>query len=131
MMGLAGGQPRGASMPNTITVRVITRHSEDCKHFNKHGNSDVRTCNCPKAILVYEGLGSGKNRRISAKTRSWAKAEDFAKEYRDSLDPEKQELKRLRAAKEREAVGIPDAVALYIADMIARLGDNGTVRMAR
>jgi integrase len=68
---------------------------------------------------------------ISAKTRSWKKAEKFAKDYEESLDPVQQELKRLRAQRERESVRIPDAVALYIADMIARLGDNGTVAMAR
>jgi hypothetical protein len=64
---------------------------------------------------------------VSANTRSWTKAEGFAAKYRESLDPVQQELKRLRAQKEREAVRIENAVALYIADMIARLGDNGTV----
>lgn len=116
-------------MPNTVTVRVYTRHSKGCKHAKKGG--DFRGCDCPKSILVYEGAGTGANKLISAKTRSWAKAEEFAQEYRDSLDPQKQELKRLRAQKEREAVRIEDAVALYTADMIARLGDNGTVAMAR
>jgi integrase/recombinase XerD len=40
-------------------------------------------------------------------------------------------LKQLRAEKESKQVRIEEAVALYIADMIARLGDNGTVAMAR
>jgi len=112
-----------------VTVSVITRHAKGCKDRKK--GSDWKKCNCRKAILVYEGGGSGKNRRISAKTRSWEKAEKAAQEIRDSFDPDKVELKRLRAAKEREQKSIVDAVALYIADLIARLGDNGTVAMAR
>jgi integrase len=81
-------------------------------------------------LLVYE-TSRGTNRYISAKTRSWARAEKLAQEWLDSFDPEKQELKRLRADKERKQVRIEEAVALYCADMIARLGDNGTVAMAR
>ena len=118
-------------MPTTTTVSVFVRHSKDCKHRKK--GSEFRGCDCPKSIAVYEGALSGKGtqRMISAKTRSWDRAEDFAVEYRKSLDPKEQELKRLRAQRERESFRIPEAVALYIADMIARLGDNGTVRMAR
>jgi integrase len=113
----------------TRTVTVITRHSAQCK--DKDQGSDWRKCNCRKALLVYEGEGSGTNRRISAKTRSWEKAEKLAQEWRDRWDPEKQELKSLRAAKKAKQVRIEAAVALYISDMITRLGDNGTVAMAR
>lgn len=113
----------------TRTVTVITRHSADCKDKDK--GSNWSKCRCRKALLIYEGEGSGTNRRISAKTRSWEKAEKFAQEWRDRWDPEKQELKRLRAAKEAKQVRIEAAVALYIADMVSRLGDNGTVAMAR
>jgi integrase len=80
---------------------------------------------------VYEGGGSGANRKISAKTRSWAEAEKFAEKWREQWDEDKQELKRLRAEKERKAVRIEQAVALYCADLAARLGDNGTLRMVR
>jgi hypothetical protein len=77
------------------TVKVIVRHSEDCKDRDRGG--DWRKCRCPKALLVYEGQGSGTNRRVSAKTRSWEQAEGRAQEPRDLSDPEKVELKRLRA----------------------------------
>ncbi|MFZ1139029.1 MAG: hypothetical protein WAN76_07620, partial [Candidatus Sulfotelmatobacter sp.] len=97
----------------TRTVTVITRHSADCKDKDK--GSNWSKCRCRKALLIYEGEGSGTNRRISAKTRSWEKAEKFAQEWRDRWDPEKQELKRLRAAKEAKQVRIEAAVALYIA----------------
>lgn len=108
------------------TVQVIVRHSADCK--DKAKGSEWRRCRCSKSLRIYE---DGQERRVSAKTRSWEQAERFAQEYLDSFDPEKQELKELRAQKEREQVRIADAVALYIADMAARLGDNGTCGMAR
>ncbi len=111
------------------TVKVIVRHSADCKDRKK--GSEWRRCRCPKSLLIYDGGGSGANRRVSAKTRSWEQAEKQAQEILDSWNPEKQELKRLRAEKERKQVRIEQAVALYIADMITRLGDNGTVAMAR
>lgn len=111
------------------TVNVIVRHSKDCKDKAKGG--DWRKCNCPKALLIYEGEGTGTNRRVSAKTHSWEKAEKRAQEIRDSWDPEKVELKQLRAKKEREQVRIEKAVGLYIVDLITRLGDNGTVAMVR
>src|SRR5438132_4145998 len=113
--------------PITRTAKVVVRHSAKCTDRDRGG--EWRRCRCPKSILVYEGGGSGSNRLISAKTRSWEQAERFAQEWRDAFDPEKQELKRLRSEKERQQVRIEDAVALYLADMIARLGDNGTVAM--
>ena len=102
------------------TVTVFVRHSINCK--DKHRGSAWRKCRCPKALLVYEGQGSGMNRRISAKTRSWEQAEKRAQELRDSWNPEKQELKRLRAQKERQQVPLEEAVALFLADEITRLG---------
>jgi len=120
--------PAPVSFP-AKTVAVIVRHSTACK--DKHRGGEWRKCRCPKALLVYEGQGSGKNRRVSAKTRSWELAEKRAQDLRDSWDPEKQELKRLRAQKERQQVRLEEAVALFLADQITRLGDNGTVRNSR
>ena len=108
------------------TVNVVVRHSADCKDAAK--GPDWRRCRCPKSLRIYE---DGRERRISAKTRSWEQADKFAQEYLDSFDADKQELKRLRATKERQQVKIEEALALYLADMAARLGDNGTVSMAR
>src|SRR5437879_13118941 len=117
------------TVPTTYTARVVVRHAATCK--DKARGSDWRKCKCGKSLLVYDGGGSGGNRYISAKTRSWEKAEEEKQKWLDRFDPEKQELKRLRAEKERKQVRIEDAVALYLADMAARLGDNGTVAMAR
>ena len=117
------------SAPTTYTAHVIVRHGATCK--DKARGSDWRKCKCRKSLLVYDGGGSGGNRYISAKTRSWEKAEEEKQKWLDRFDPEKQELKRLRDEKERKQVRIEDAVALYLADMAARLGDNGTCAMAR
>jgi len=112
----------------TRTVKVMVRHSSKCKDKNK--GAEWRKCRCPKTLLVYEA-DKGKNRRISAKTRSWERAENAAKELLESWDPRLQRLKKLESEKERNQVRIEQAVALYISDMTARLGDTGTVAMAR
>jgi hypothetical protein len=49
-----------------MTVAVIVRHTPKCKDKNRGG--EWRKRRCPKALLVYEGQGSGKNRRVSAWT---------------------------------------------------------------
>jgi len=114
------------SIPMRRTVSVIVRHSSDCK--DKKKGTQWRRCKCPKSLFIYEG---GRDKRVSAKTRSWEEAEKRAKEISDSWDPEKQELKQLRAAKEQKQVRIEEAVAMYCADMLGRKIAPGTVAMAR
>jgi integrase len=112
----------------TRTVKAVVRHSAKCRFKDK--GAEWRNCKCPKTLLVYEA-DKGKNRRVSAKTRSWERAEQKAQELRDSWDPRLQKLSRLESEKERQQVTIEKAVGLYTADMSARLGDNATVAMAR
>jgi integrase len=116
-------------MPESRTVKVQVRHSADCKDKTK--GSEWRRCNCRKILRVYEGAGPGSNKRISTGTRSWAEAERQAQKLLDSWDPIKAELARLRSEKESQQVSIESAVTQYLTDMVARLGDNGTVAMAR
>src|SRR5579862_595746 len=116
----------------TRSIKVLVRHHRKCKDRAK--GKEWRRCHCRKVFLIYDGVSRSKQGKLtnkirSAHTRSWETAEKNAQEWLDSFDPEKQELKRLRAAKERQSVTLEEAVALYCADMIARLGDNGTVRM--
>jgi len=115
--------------PKARTVKVQVRHSPDCKH--KARGLYWRACACPKILRVYEGGGSGANRRVATKTSNWDEAEAQATTLRDSWDPVKSELNRLKAEKEAQQVRVEEAVALYTADMIARLGNNGTVCMAK
>ena len=121
-------------MEPTRTCKVVVRHSQNCP--DKHQGMDWRRCNCRKSLLVYDGQRKNKGGKliahyISCKTRSWSKAETAAQEWLDQFDPVKQELKQLRTEKERKQTRIEEAVALYVADMVARLGNNGTVGMAR
>lgn len=117
----------------TISATVIVRHSAACD--SKAEGQNYKKCDCRKSILVYEGNGTNSMRRISAKTRAWHKAEKFKDEWLAAQDPEKVELKLLKAERDRKVEGqsvrIEDAVALYCQDMITRLGDNGSVKMAR
>src|SRR5258708_2522096 len=70
--------------PKPKTVPVYTRHSSDC---SKKGEPQWRRCKCAKYFYL---LRDGKNKTISAKTRSWEKAEQQAQEIRESWDPVKQ-----------------------------------------
>lgn len=120
--------------PVNTTAKVIVRHSNDCP--DRKRGPEWRKCDCRKSFIAYDGVarnanGNLTNRIISAKTRSWSKAEEAAQDWLDQFDPEKAELKRLRAEKERQQVRIDAAVALYLSDMAARLGNDGTMKMTR
>ena len=115
----------------TYTATVFVRHSAACPDAKR--GTDWRKCNCRKSLLLYNGANQ-KQEKVSAKTRSWEKAETQARAWLDSFDPEKIRLKQLEAELDRKqgkAVRIEQAVAGYLADMITRLGDNGTVSRAR
>lgn len=111
----------------TRTARVVVRHGARCSCRRK--GPEWRRCRCRKSLAIYEsGAGS---RYISAGTRSWEQAEKFRQQWLDARDPEKAELRRLRGERERQEKRIEEAVSLYITDLVTRLGDNGTVAMAR
>ena len=84
--------PTTESTPSTVTIKVIVRHSKACKDENPELGQDYKDCNCRKHIYIYE---NGKDRPISAKTRSWEKAEQMAQAERDKRDPLKQRLKEI------------------------------------
>jgi integrase len=107
-----------------FTAKVVTRHAADCKDADK--GDGWAGCDCRKSVRTYDGTKQ-KQYTFSAKTRSWEKAQQVAEEWLDQYDPNKQETRK----REEQAVTIEHAVALYLADMIARLGDNGTVSRAR
>jgi integrase/recombinase XerD len=67
-----------------ITVSVYTRHSEIC---DKKADSTWRRCRCMKWLYVNE---NGSRQQVSAKTRSWDRAQDKAREL--------EEKAKLRAA---------------------------------
>src|SRR5947209_5723465 len=73
------------------TVKVYTRHKRTCP---KRDRADWARCNCVKWLYVYR---NGQCKLTSAKTRSWEKAEQKARELRDSFDPTKQLRRQLEA----------------------------------
>ena len=73
------------------TIRVYTRHKRTCP---KRDRPDWAKCNCMRWLYVYR---NGKKTLISAKTRSWEKAEQKARELRDSFDPTKELQHQLEA----------------------------------
>ena len=98
----------------TQTVTVYTRHQESCP---KNGEPYWKRCHCMKYLYVYR---ENTSRQVSAKTRSWEKAEERAQEIRDSWSPVKalqRELEaRVRKSEAREVL-ISDAVALFLKEV--------------
>jgi hypothetical protein len=90
-------------MPGTKTAMVVVRHSKTCP--DRAEGPTFRKCGCRKAPRVYDGVKrsrSGKliGRLVSAKTRSWERAEKERQDWLNQFDPDKAELKRLRAVEE-------------------------------
>lgn len=98
------------------TVSVYTRHKRSCP---KRERPDWARCNCAKWLYVYR---NGKSKQISAKTRSWERAEQKAREVRDSFDPVTILQKRLQAKTDGETseVEVDTAVEQFLAE-VARL----------
>ena len=99
-----------------ITVKAYTRHNRNCP---KRERSDWARCNCVKWLYIYR---DGKYKLVSAKTRSWERAEQKAREIRDSFDPIKQLQRQLEAkSQDRQSeLDIAAAVEQYLQE-IARL----------
>jgi site-specific recombinase XerD len=115
----------------TRTATVYTRHSADCA--DREQGSEWKKCNCPKWVAYYDGL-TKVQRKVSAKTRSWQKAQDVAQVWLDTFDPVKSKVKQLEAEIEAQrgtTVSVEHAVFAYVQDQIARFGDNGTVSRTR
>lgn len=72
----------------TTTVTVFVRHSPTCSHEEDRYYRG-KGCNCVKALYIYE---DGRDRKVSAKTRSWEQAERLAQVERDRRDPIKRKL---------------------------------------
>jgi integrase/recombinase XerD len=109
--------------PQTQTVSVYTRHSAGC---SKEGEPQWRRCRCPKYLYM---LRDGKRRTLSAKTRSWEKAEAKAQEIRDTWDPVKQkmrELEELKQAQLAEEVMIEVAVDRWLNSIRADIDNKHT-----
>jgi len=99
---------------STQTVTVYTRHNESCP---KNGEPYWKRCHCMKYLYVYR---ENTSRQVSAKTRSWERAEERAQEIRDSWSPVKalqRELEEKVRRSETREVLITDAVALFLKEV--------------
>ena len=68
------------SIPN---ITIFARHSEGCKY---EADEFSRRCNCRKSLRWYQDK---KLHRVSAKTRSWTKAEEAKRDLEDKLEGRK------------------------------------------
>ncbi len=94
-----------------ITVKVYTRHNRNCP---KRDRSDWARCNCVKWLYIYR---DGKYKLVSGKTRSWEKAEQKARELRDSFDPVRQLQRQLEAKAQKRQVEIASAVENFLQEI--------------
>jgi site-specific recombinase XerD len=85
----------------SLTISVFTRHAVDCP---KRDDPQWKRCKCRKSLYIREG---GKTHYISAKTPSWAEAEEMAQRERDKRNPVKIELQKIA-----ESEAAKDAVRL-------------------
>jgi hypothetical protein len=115
------------SKPQTTTITVFTRHSDDCPRTDP----GWKRCKCRKSLYIYE---VGKVRYLSAKTRSWEQAEKVAQSERDRRDPEKIALRRIaesEAAKSAAlmagAVSIETALDRWFVSM--KISNSGTEKV--
>jgi len=84
----------------TTTITVFTRHTDECP---KKADRTWKRCNCRKSLYIYE---DGKVTNVSAKTRSWKAAEEFADAERAKRDPVRRRLQEIEAEEAKKAAAI-------------------------
>lgn len=96
-----------------VTVKVYTRHKHTC---SKRERSDWARCNCMKWLYIYR---DGKYKLASAKTRSWERAEQKAREIRDSFDPITQLQRQLeqKVQADKSQIEIASAGAQFLKEV--------------
>jgi len=103
------------------SVSVYTRHKNNC---SKNSEPYWKRCNCMKYLYVY---CDGRSRQISAKTRSWEKAEQTAQKIRASFDPASQLQQQLEAKSEAARMELIVAINEFAKEM-ARLNREDATR---
>jgi integrase len=105
------------SLPSSLgtqNVTVYTRHKPSCP---KNGEPYWKRCHCMKYLYLYK---DGESRQVSAKTRSWEKAEERAQEIRDSWNPVRQleqELQTKVRQSESNQIALADAVSTFLKEV--------------
>jgi hypothetical protein len=108
-------------VPSTTTITVFTRHSPKCPHKDKR---DWKKCKCRKALYFYE---DGRDKTISAKRRSWAQAQEFAKSEPAERHPVQRKLRQIDGKEEEKRVAalpkfitVSDALTRWAAGLKGR-----------
>jgi integrase/recombinase XerD len=99
---------------STQNVTVYTRHKPSCP---RNHEPYWKRCHCMKYLYLYK---NGESRQVSAKTRSWEKAEERAQEIRDSWNPIRQLERQLRAKvrkNEAKQISVADAVCTFLKEV--------------
>ena len=110
-------EPSVHSLPSSLgtqNVTVYTRHKPSCP---KSGEQYWKRCHCMKYLYLYK---DGESRQVSAKTRSWEKAEERAQEIRDSWNPVRQLERKLQAKieqRESKQITLVDAVSTFLKEV--------------
>ena len=113
--------PGKAENPATLTIKVFTRHRAKCPHRD---DPQSRKCDCRKSLYVYE---TGKVRYVSAKTRSWAKAEELMRKMMDERDPVRIALREIKEREKKKERAAAEALAAEQARRTAELDRRVTV----
>ena len=115
--GNGAGDTQPTQTDNTLTrVKVYTRHNRNCP---KRDRPDWARCHCVKWLYIYR---DGKDKLVSAKTRSWEKAEQKAREVWDSFDPVRHLQRQLEAKTQAQKSQLEISVAVEnFSQEIARL----------
>jgi integrase/recombinase XerD len=103
------------AIPYVPLITISVRHSADCPHA---ANSHYKRCQCRKSLRYFH---NGKQRTISAQTRSWGLAEDAKRKLED----------KFRAADPKNPLGdisvagairptIEQVVELYLSDKLTQ-----------
>jgi integrase/recombinase XerD len=103
------------SVPTAPLVTIFVRHSADCAH---KGDSFYKRCQCRKSLRFFH---DGKQQTTSAKTRSWATAEEAKRKLEDQFkaaDPS-QPLPSIAVHAESRPT-IQKAIELYLSDKLTQ-----------
>jgi integrase/recombinase XerD len=91
--------------PGAPVITIFVRHGADCKY---RGDEFCKRCSCPKHLRWSQDR---KQHRVSAKTRSWAEAEERKRTIEDQLAGRAPEV-----TPEESTRTVQDAVDIFLKD---------------
>ncbi|MGA8539670.1 MAG: site-specific integrase, partial [Terriglobales bacterium] len=104
----------------------VRKHSDSCRFKTEVAEKNQGKCRCPKYLYI-----KATQKRISARTTSWATAEAEAQKIRDAYDPNLARIAELERKKEATNVLIEDAIKAFVADKEKNNIRASTIRSCR